>query len=260
MDQRSAYLAAYDEQLRGAAEIPNAVSTTRLGPLYLARFRSGRGFVGYRDLAGADAATIAGWVGEVVEHFADPPVNDLEWKTRGHDDAPGLHDALLAHGFVPEEQESVMVGEARLLTEAVELPAGVRLRAVTEEGDVRAASAVADRIFGDPVSTHRADSVLRSLAGGSQLWVAEADGEIVSTGRIEPVPGTEFAGLWGGVTVPQWRGRGVYRALTAARARAALDLGKRLLNSDSTQFSRPILERSGLVKVTTTTPYQRGAS
>ena len=64
------------------------------------------------------------------------------------------------------------------------------------------------------------------------------------------------AGLWGGATREQWRGRGIYRALTAARARAALALGKTLVNSDSTEYSRPILERSGLVKVSTTTPYE----
>jgi N-acetylglutamate synthase-like GNAT family acetyltransferase len=88
-----------------------------------------------------------------------------------------------------------------------------------------------------------------------ELWVAEADGEIVSAGRLEPVPATEFAGIWGGATRPEWCGRGIYRALTAARARSALVLGKRLIHSDSTENSRPILERAGLVKVSTTTPY-----
>jgi hypothetical protein len=70
------------------------------------------------------------------------------------------------------------------------------------------------------------------------------------------VPGTEFAGIWGGATLKEWRGRGIYRALTAVRAKSALAKGKTLINSDSTEFSRPILERSGLIKVSTTTPYQ----
>jgi predicted GNAT family acetyltransferase len=69
------------------------------------------------------------------------------------------------------------------------------------------------------------------------------------------VPGTRFAGIWGGSTRPEWRGRGIYRALTAERARSALRTGTRYINSDSTEFSRPILERSGFVKVSTTTPY-----
>jgi predicted GNAT family acetyltransferase len=88
-----------------------------------------------------------------------------------------------------------------------------------------------------------------------EMWVAEAGGRMVSAGRLEPVAGTDFAGIWGGATLPEWRGRGIYRALTAARARSALRLGKTLIHSDSTEFSRPILERSGLVKASTTTPY-----
>ena len=75
-------------------------------------------------------------------------------------------------------------------------------------------------------------------------------------GVIRPdVDGTDFAGIWGGATRSAWRGRGIYRALTAERARSALRMGKKYINSDSTEFSRPILERSGLVKVSTTTPY-----
>ena len=74
-------------------------------------------------------------------------------------------------------------------------------------------------------------------------------------GRLQVVPGTDFAGIWGGSTLPEYRGRGIYRALVSARARSAVDLGVRYLHSDSTDMSRPILERSGLVPVTTTTPY-----
>jgi len=36
---------------------------------------------------------------------------------------------------------------------------------------------------------------------------------------------------------------------------SGLALGKRLMHSDSTEFSRPTLERAGLIKVSTTTPY-----
>jgi predicted GNAT family acetyltransferase len=108
------------------------------------------------------------------------------------------------------------------------------------------------------VSEETAQALMRRLARGDgmELWVAESAGEIVSAGRLEPVAGSEFAGIWGGATLQQWRGRGIYRALTAARARSALSMGKTLINSDSTEYSRPILERSGLVKVSTTTPYE----
>jgi hypothetical protein len=251
-------LRAYDDQLRDDAETPSAIAVERLGPLRLATFLGGRGFITYRDLESVRPGGIDELVGQALAHFtADGGIRRVEWKTRGHDRAPGLHEALVAHGFEPGEPESVMVGEVRLLAVDVELPLGVAIRQVTEEADVRAMCAMQDAVFGESPSEEYANAILHRLRtrDDMELWVAEADGQIVSAGRLEPVEGSAFAGIWGGATLPQWRGRGIYRALTAARARSALAHGKRYVNSDSTEFSRPILERSGLVKVTTTTPY-----
>lgn len=259
MLDEAALLRAYDEQLRTDAETRGAVSVEVRGPLRLATLAGGRGFVTYRDLGGADAAGIRRLVEATVAYFSgDPAIERVEWKTRGHDRAPGLHEALVAAGFVPQEPESIMVGEAAGLVQDVPLPDGVTLRRVTAEADVRAMCAMQDGAFGEPVSERMAEGVLRRLArdDGMELWVAEAGGAMVSAGRLEPVAGSDFAGIWGGATLPEWRGRGIYRALTAERARSALAAGKTLIHSDSTGFSRPILERSGLVKVGTTTPYE----
>lgn len=252
-------LAAYDEQLRTEAETPSAISVSASGPLRLVTFSGGRGFITYRDLGDLDEAGIRRLVPSALAHFrADPQISRVEWKTRGHDRAPGLHDALCDNGFAPGEPESIMIGDAGLLDIEVPLPEGVTVRTVSDENDVRAMSAMQDEVFGDPVTPAHADQLLARLARGDgmSLWVAEIDGQVVSAGRLEPVPGTDFAGIWGGATRPEWRGRGIYRALTAARARAALAAGKTLIHSDSTEFSRPILERAGLVKVSTTTPYE----
>ena len=85
-----------------------------------------------------------------------------------------------------------------------------------------------EEVFGGGFAEEMADALLRrlGLGDGMELWVAEADGEIVSSGRLEPVPATEFAGIWGGAMRPEWRGRGIYRALTAARAGSALVLAR----------------------------------
>jgi hypothetical protein len=259
VDRVAALLAAYDEELRTDAETPSAVAVAHRGPLRLVTFTGGHGFVTYKDLGGADAEAIESLVVEAVAHYRrDPEVNKVEWKTRGHDHAPGLHDALLNNGFTPDEPESIMIGEARSLAVDVPIPAGVRLRQVSGESDVRAMCAMAAVAFGDPSSDEEAEALLRRLTfdDGMELWVAESQGEIVSAGRLEPVRGSQFAGIWGGATRAEWRGRGIYRALTAARARSALRAGKTLIHSDSTEYSRPILERSGLVRVSTTTPYR----
>jgi ribosomal protein S18 acetylase RimI-like enzyme len=252
-----ALLAAYDAQLRGESEAAGAADRFRLGPLWVAVFPGGQGFITCRDLGGLSPAGLAALVDVVLAFLgADASVSQIEWKTRGHDTAPGLHEALVGAGFVPQEPESILIGAAELLALDLPLPDGVTLRTVTEPEDVRRASFVADRLFGDEPEEHRVADLLSRIERGAELWVAEAAGEVVSTGRLEPVPGTQFAGIWGGATDPAWRRRGIYRALTAARAKSAVRRGVRYLTSDSTEYSRPILERSGFAKVSTTTPYE----
>jgi len=258
MDIKERYHLAYDEQLRTDAETPSALSVTCWGPLRLATFAGGLGFITYRDLDGAVAADMPGLVSAALAHYrTDPEIEKVEWKVRLHDASPGLPEALVAQGFVPEEAESIMVGPLAGLRASVPIPDGVTLRTVTTEADVRAMSAMADEAFGEATDTRTANSLIARLArnDGMELWVAEIEGRMVSCGRLEPVPGTEFVGIWGGATLEAYRGRGIYRALTAARARSAMAQGKTLVHSDSTEFSRPILERSGLLKVSTTIPY-----
>lgn len=87
-----------------------------------------------------------------------------------------------------------MIGAATLLAVDAPLPGGVRLRRVTEREDVRAASAMADAVFGEPASEARAADLLDRIADGGELWVAESGDQIVSCGRLEPVEGTAFRG------------------------------------------------------------------
>jgi GNAT superfamily N-acetyltransferase len=91
--------------------------------------------------------------------------------------------------------------------------------------------------------------------GALTVVVAEVADGIVCAGWIRFRRGTEFASLWGGGTLPEWRGRGIYRALVAYRARVAASRGFRYLYVDASPDSRRILERLGFVVVTTTTPY-----
>lgn len=251
-------LAAYDEQLRGEGELHGAEGVRSIGPVSVGTFPGGVGFASYRTLDGLGERRIRSLVNEVKAHFAGlPDVQTAEWKTRGHDVAPGLETALREAGFEAEEAESVMLGEAAALAADVPVPDGVVLREIREADDIRAMERMQAAVFGHDEGDARAAQTIARVAAGDDvvLWIAEAGGLVISAGRLEPVAGTRFAGIWGGATVPEWRGRGVYRALTAKRAQAALSRGRTYLHSDSTEFSRPILERSGMRRYTTTTPY-----
>ena len=258
-----ALVAAYDAQLRTEAEMAGAITFDRDGPLLRGVFAHG-GFVSYRDLDGRAGDDLDLLIARTVAHFRDTTdVGAFEWKSRGHDLPADLPERLVAHGLVAEPVETVMIGEASLLATDVPLadtpegPVVVR-RIEPGPGAVDALTRMLDAqesVFG----TGRGPSVEGSLAdlesGVSEFWVAEVGDRVVCAGRLTPVPGTEFAGIWGGSTLPGFRGRGIYRALVAARARSAVARGVRLIHSDCTDMSRPILERSGLRAVTTTTPY-----
>ncbi len=276
---RADLLGIYDSLLRTDAEMHSAMRWDRDGPLYRGVFADGSGFVTYRDLAGFDGPEdgdrLDGLIARTVAHFdGDVTVHSFEWKTRGHDLPSDLGRRLEAHGLVAEEPETVMIGEAAALAVDVPLPDGVVVRRIGFDdrgrpvarsealADVERAQAMQRAVFGSPPHSP-GEALLADLLDpekGVELWVAQThrdDGttEVLSVGRLDILPGTGCAGLWGGATIAAWRGRGLYRALVATRARSALAQGARLLHSDCTENSRPILERSGLVAVTTTTPY-----
>ena len=256
----SALLEAYDAQLRREAEVLTATEVTHDGPLVRGRFERG-GFVSYRDLGGLTGPSLDGLIRRTVGYFRDETdVESFEWKTRGHDAPADLDEHLVAAGLRADPEETVMIGEARALAVPVEIPPGVTLRRLDPEAPGFAADAhrmteMQQSVFGAGPSAEDLIGRLTRPGGVSEAWVAEVDGDVVCAGRIEVVPGTEFAGLWGGATHEEWRGRGIYRALVAARAGSAIVRGVRYLQSDCTEMSRPILERSGLSRVTTTTPF-----
>ena len=256
-------LTAYDEQLRTDAEMARALEVVREGPLLWGVFDHG-GFVSYRDLAGLEGEALDALIERTVAHYRDDTdVASFEWKSRGHDRPADLGERLVAHGLVAEPRETVMIGEASLLDVDVplaETPEGPVVVRRLEPGpsvvdDLTRMLDAQESVF----ATGHGPSVKSSLAelesGDSEFWVAEVGGRVVCGGRLTPVAGTEFAGIWGGSTLPDFRGRGIYRALVAGRARSAVARGIRFIHSDCTDMSRPILERSGLRAVTTTTPY-----
>ncbi|MFJ9895753.1 GNAT family N-acetyltransferase [Streptomyces sp. NPDC091280] len=203
------------------------------------------------DETDADAA-----IAEQIAYFTGLG-RDFEWKLYGHDLPTDLGQRLTAAGFTAEPQETLMIGEIAELALDAELPDGIRLLPATDRAGVDLVADVHEKAFGTDGSRLRA-SLLDQLAATPDTVVAVvalAGDEPVSAARMELVPGTPFAGLWGGGTVEGWRGRGIYRALVAHRARIAADRGYRYVQVDASDQSRPILERLGLAPLTTTTPY-----
>jgi GNAT superfamily N-acetyltransferase len=182
----------------------------------------------------------------------------VEWKYYDYDQPADLPARLLAAGFEPDDEELMLVAETASVDPRIVLPDGVRLVPVTDEAGVAAMMAVHDRAFTDHPSPELGERLLAQLAGAPEslrMVVAMAGDEPVSAARIEFVADSDFAGLWGGGTVPAWRGKGIFRALVAYRAGLAAERGYRYLQVDALPASRPILQRLGFTAVAATTPY-----
>ena len=182
---------------------------------------------------------------------------EFEWKLYSYDRPADLAARLVAAGFVAEDEETLMVAEAAAVARDVPVPDGIRVEPVTDAAGVGRLIAVAEEVFGRDDSLRHA-SLLAQQAAAPEMTVmvlAMAGEQAVSSARIEFLRGTEFAGLWGGGTLPRWRHRGIYRALVAYRARLAVDRGYKYLQVDASPESRPILERIGFAELARTTPY-----
>ena len=199
------------------------------------------------DEATADAA-IAGHVARFAELG-----REWEWKHYSYDRPADLADRLLAAGFTPEPTEALLVAVIdELPTDAV-LPPEASIVPVTDADTADMFVKVHNEVFdGDYTAVGR-----KLLADQeNQLgFVVVAEGRPVSGARVEFSHGTEFASLWGGGTLPQWRGRGLFKALVAHRAKLARAKGFRYLQVDASDDSSPILQRLGFVELAKTTPF-----
>ncbi|MDX3755357.1 GNAT family N-acetyltransferase [Streptomyces mirabilis] len=206
------------------------------------------------DESNADAA-----IAEQMRYFGELG-REFEWKLYGHDKPEGLGKRLRAAGFVAQPEETLMIAELGDLALDAQPPEGVRLLPVTDRAGVDLVADVHEQAFGTD-STRMRHQLLAQLTGDEDNVVAVVAlaGDVpVSAARMEMVPGTRFAGLWGGGTIDSWRRRGIYRALVAHRARVAAERGYRYVQVDATSQSRPVLARLGFEPLTTTTPYVYG--
>lgn len=249
-------LVRYDNELRSfMPALPEGATVERDGPVVRVTEPGQRGFVTSvtSDLAGVDLDPLIIRQRDLFLARGEA----VEWKVYGHDPAE-LVERLRAAGFEPEEQETVVIGPAApLANRAPSLPAGIVLREVTERADLDRIAVMEEAVWNEEKS-HLAVGLSGEIAAdaeGITVVVAEAGDVVVSAGWIRYCRGTEFGTLWGGSTLPQWRGQGIYRALVGYRAALATERGYSLLEVDASDDSRPILQRNGFIAVTTTTPY-----
>ncbi len=212
----------------------------------------GEGFIAYTELDATNADDV---IREQIAHFERIGAN-FEWKLYDYDTPSDLKERLAAHGFEIGEPESLMILPLDAAPPALLAPVTHDVRRLTEPAELEYIRAIKDEM--EPAEY---DSLLGYLhlmmtqnPERMSFYVAFVEERPVSCAWIHFPPTGQFASLWGGSTLPAYRGRGLYTALLAVRVQEAIRRGRRYLTIDAGPMSRPIVERFGFIYVATTYP------
>jgi hypothetical protein len=228
------------ETLLDSAGAPRVVRFTRPPP--------GRSHVQYARLA---PEAVEAEIDSQIGYFT---ANRLiwDWKVYAHDQPADLGQRLQARGFVPDDPGTVMALDIASAPETLLAPVSAPLRAITRREELVDVISVLSPVWGEDFSwvTERLGGHL-AIPGYLEVYVAEAEDQPACAGWVYFPPGTQFASLWGGSTLSEFRGRGLYTAVLAARVQSAQRRGYRYLFIDASPMSQPIVARHGFEPLTT---------
>ena len=243
-------LALYDRCQRVEIKYPDARKDVFPDLIRFVRPAPRSSFISYSKLDPREADA------QLEQYLAYFIANGLpvSWKVYEHDTPPDLKERLTARGGKLYEQEDVMVldltqAPASLLKtpqELIDPTAQAEIRAITRIDQLGEVKQVLSQVWGGDFAW--IDSWLGTCLetpGFANIYAAYAAGEPVSVGWVLFHPDNPFANLYGGSTVPEQRGRGLYTALLAVRTQEALRRGCRYLTIEAGEMSGPIVQRHG---------------
>ncbi len=250
---RKEILTLYDRDERQNARVPG-MRTEVDGPfvrLMAEVEEEGMSFVIYSAL---DAETADREIARQVDTFGSQG-RAFEWKTFAHDRPDDLGERLATFGFEAGEAEALCVLPLAEAPPRLLAPQTADIRRLTNAADLEAVRRLLAVVWDDEFTwfVPRMESYLRD--GYAAVYAAVVGGEIASAAWGFFPQGSRFASLYGGSTLSQFRGRGLYTALVAARAQEAIRRGYQFLTIDAGDMSRPIVGKQGFRLMTHTTPY-----
>jgi GNAT superfamily N-acetyltransferase len=250
-------LQLFDQQIRRNSTLNGSGSVASVGPTYL-RWAASNG-VGWSEVMWTSLtdATVDDAIAQHVEFYRSQHVSFI-WSVYDYDRPPDLGARLELAGFALIGTSAVMIAEVLDVAGEPKLPPGVSLHQIRDAPEVDLLIRVHESVFGHSQQDLRRALLHRLEVAPNEIemFVVLTDsGEPVSSSRVEYLPASSFAALWGGSTEPEWRGQGLYRAQTMHRAQLARERGYRYLMVLASAHSQPILSAMGFEKVASVTRY-----
>lgn len=243
----------YDRYIRRETDYPNFTREDLPGIVRMTPKRDDdRGFIAYSLL---DEGNVQAAIDAQIAYFEELGF-DFEWKLYDYDPPTDLKERLSRRGFEIGEDEAILFFDLKNLPEQLRSPVQADVRRLEPDEPLDDVLTIQNEVWKIDHS-----SIVRRLKRTQEehnelisIFVAYVDGEPATAGWIEYYPGKPLAGLWGGSTRADFRGKGLYKALLAKRAQEALQRGVAYLTVDASPMSRPILERIGFQLVAISNP------
>lgn len=235
-------LALYDQEQRRDIEFPEARKEILPHVVRFVRPAPGANFIQFSQLDEVNADAI---IQEQIDYFK--PMNQpFDWKIYDYDQPPDLRDRLLRHGFEPDEPGAVMVLDLQQAPADLLRPVTADIRILTRKEQLKDVIRVEEKVWDGSFDwIYERMGAHLAIPGYLSIHTAYLDDVPVSTGWTYFYPNSAFAGLWGGSTVPAFRGQGFYTAILSTRVQEALRRGYRFLIIEAGPMSRPIVEKHG---------------
>ena len=247
---RKVLLALYDKEQRIDIEYPDLRKEVRdevvrfTGP----RERPSSHFVLYSRLTEKNVDEV---IRAQIAYYGRRKLS-FEWKVYDHDTPPDLRARLIVHGFKPRERDAIMVLNVREASSAILQPVELDVRRLTEPAQVKILTDLLEEVWQTDFSGLRTllEEDLRERPSFSSIYIAYIADNPACVGWVQFHEESQFASLWGGTTLPQYRGRGLYTAVLAVRVQEAIRRGHSFLTIDASKMSRPIVEKYGFQLLT----------
>ncbi len=246
-------LVRYDKDLRLRMMYPEARKEITNDVVRFIRRAPGMNFVGFTF---ANESKLHDVIHQELEYFI-PLGQPFTWKVYEHDLLPSLKKELIGHGFVEDnDPAAVMVLDVKNTAAAAFQPDAVDVRRIETPEGLQDVIQVLDKVWGghntwvnDRLGSHM------QIPGYLSVYVAYIEGQPASIAWTY-FPRGDFATLFAGSTLTEYRRQGLYTSLLATRLNEIRERGYRFAVVEAGAMSKPIVARHGFQQLTTVYDYE----
>jgi GNAT superfamily N-acetyltransferase len=250
---KNSLLVRYDKDLRLRIMYPEARREITDNVVRFVREAPGMNFVSFTF---ANESRLHQVIHQELDYFV--PLNQpFTWKVYEHDLLPSLKDELLTHGFVSDNNPAaVMVLDVRHAHVSPYQPVPTDIRRIDTLDGLKDVIYVLDKVWGghhtwvnDRLGSHL------EVPGYLSVYVAYVADQPASIAWTY-FPRGQFATLFAGSTMPEYRNRGLYTSLLEIRLKEIRERGYRYAVVEAGAMSKPIVAKHGFQQLTTVYDYE----